>query len=451
MLMRRYIISFLMVFMACGAWAQETYYYCGGKKITLTRETGRSLKSMYVNNIGQQLKATDYLYVKLKSMDDKAMLSSVAETYGLDIYSQDEFMPLWFVLKKRSAESGNVVDIANRVYETGLFAECSPDFSMERAEISYDPNVGKQWGLYNTMTEGADINVSEAWNYATGRGVVIAIVDTGIELTHIDLAANIYPKSYDAWTGTSPSKVYGEHGTHCAGIAAAVRNNGIFVTGVAPDAKLMSVSCPLDEKNALFAVNMSRGINWAWMNGADIISLSWGCENSVMIEDAIENAISHGRGGKGCVVIKSAGNNNASGMTFPGNCRGVIDVANMTIKGVRNSRRSTGSNYGPGLFISAPGTDIYSTVPKNLYNSKSGTSMAAPHVAGVVALMLERCPDLTMQQVREILARTAKRLPTMVPQNERKDDLGVWDEYYGYGLVDAYNAVLEVMKYNITK
>ena len=77
--------------------------------------------------------------------------------------------------------------------------------------------------------------------------------------------------------------------------------------------------------------------------------------------------------------------------------------------------------------------------------------MAAPHVAGVVALMLERCPDLTMQQVREILARTAKRLPTMVPQNERKDDLGVWDEYYGYGLVDAYNAVLEVMKYNITK
>lgn len=462
--MNRHLITLLLLLFVYGAWAQEqgAYYYCKSRKIPLVKQPThtvadkltqtllgkiplvkqptRSMSTMYADNCGKLVMSTKYIYVKIKSEEDISVLYNTAEKYGLSVESQDEFMPLWFVLINPSFPDINSVDISNEIYETGLFEECSPDFIIDGKEISYDPYIKEQWGLYNYLTTNADICVSDAWNYSTGKGVVIAIVDEGIELTHVDLAPNIYHKSYDAMTGTSPSLVYGNHGTHCAGIAAAVRNNGTQISGVAPDAKLMSVSNNIDESE-LCARNMARGINWAWKNGADVISMSWACMDLGIVRDAIDSALVKGRNGKGCVLVKSAGNGHKPYITFPGTCEGVISVANMTKYGEINSSKANGSNYGDEMFVSAPGTVILSTVLNNSIDFYTGTSMAAPHVAGVAALMLERNSNLTVWQVREIIARTAKKLKTLDLSDFR--EYGAWSKYCGYGLIDAHKAVLE--------
>ena len=439
-----------MVFMACGAWAQETYYYCGGKKVFLnsfkSKSAFNSIVGAYTNTNGDYLELTGSIYVKLKSLSDKNLLPKVLEEYDLTLAEQNRFLPLWFVLHSQK-QGKTIIETANRIFEKGIFAECYPDFSMLGVELSFDPFVCKQWSMHNAQFPCVDAKISEAWNYSTGRNVVIAIVDEGIDMFHKDLAQNIYERSYDAASDTEPSTIYvsskdtnGNHGTHCAGIAAAVRNNGFGIVGVAPDAKLMSISDKLGVgEEADFS--HARGIMWAWQHGADVISCSWKCYNiRGIVTDAINEALSNGRNGKGCIVVKSAGNGNGY-ITEPGNVPGVIAVGNI----MQNGEINPESCHGKNLLVCAPGTNILSLKFGNDTVTWSGTSMAAPYVSGVVALMLERNPELTSKQVREILAKTAIRLPSM--PIGKKDELGVWDEHYGYGLVNALGAVLEAIKY----
>lgn len=393
----------------------------------------------YKDANGMELAPTGYVYVELKAAADYSLLKETASEFGCTVVRQNKFMPLWYTLRITPSSGANPVDVANGIYETGNFSASSPDFSFDALEISYDPDVTEQWGLYNPKYENIDISASQAWNYATGIGIKIAIVDQGIELTHDDLADNIYSKSYDAYTGKSPSGVYNSprsigHGTHCAGIAAAVRNNNIFIAGVAPDAKLMSVSMNFDAGNAIEQV--ADAINWAWQNGADIISCSWVCPDEDIICRALDNAIAKGREGKGCIMVKSAGNSGGA-ITFPGYYKeDIIAVGNITNTGVINS----GSSHGPNMLVCAPGTDILSTMVGNTTAVKGGTSMACPHVSGVAALILERNPKLSAAKVREIIARNAKKVGTKAYSTNKK--YGTWNEYYGYGLVDAYKAVL---------
>lgn len=331
-------------------------------------------------------------------------------------------------------------DAANAIYETGKFAASVADFVSNDKLISYDPNVTHQWGLYNPIYEGMDISISPAWNYSTGRGIKIGISDDGIELTHSDLAANIYPLSYDTESGTSPSRVFDPHGTHCAGIAAAVRNNGIQVAGVAPDAKLMSVSNSLRGVTKL-EENLANGINWAWQNGADIISCSWWCAKNDILENAINQALARGREGKGCIFVKSAGNTGGA-ISYPGDYRKeVLAIANMRIDGTL----SGSSAFGDNLFVTAPGSNILSTIPGNSTSYMSGTSMAAPHVAGLAALILERNLKLTAAQVREIIAKNTKKVGNYTYNTTKQ--YGSWNKHYGYGLIDAYHAVLNTPRY----
>jgi subtilisin family serine protease len=304
-------------------------------------------------------------------------------------------------------------------------------------EISYDPDIVNQWGLYNNEYEGMDISISNAWCYSSGKGVRIAIVDQGVDVNHIDLAKNIY-MSYDCSTRTSPTASYGNHGTHCAGIVAAVRNNGIQITGVAPDAKLMAAGVDFGQPNA--STSLADGINWAWENGADIISCSWKSPDLDIIRNALDNAIDKGRNGRGCVVVKSAGNS-SSEITFPGSYRKeVIAVANLTKSGVR----SNSSCFGENLLVAAPGTNILSTINGDKIGYMSGTSMACPHVSGIAALILERNEDLSVLEVREILAKSTKKVGDK-PYDTNKE-FGTWNKWYGYGMIDACKAVLNTKR-----
>lgn len=406
-------------------------------KRLISANSSKSLSIMpfYTTEDGCELIPNGYINVKLKAASDYSKLQIEALHKGCIIIEQNPFMPLWYNLRIDESRGLNSVDIANALYESGKFECAFPSFTLDALEISYDPDVYQQWNLYNPDYEGLDISASQAWSYATGRGVVIAIVDDGIDSTHKDLAPNIFYKSYDTETNTCPSKLYGSHGTHCAGIAAAVRNNGIQVVGVAPDAKLMSVS------NTLLGLGnmeyyLANGINWAWQNGADIISCSWYCYPNKLIENAIDNAVSKGREGKGCVFVKSAGNTSGP-ISYPGDYSpDVLAVANM----IKDGSIAPDSGRGSNLFVAAPGTGIFSTVLHNQIGEDKGTSMACPHVAGVAALVLERNPALTAVQVREIIARNAKKVGD-IPYSINKI-YGSWNERYGYGLVDAYNAVI---------
>lgn len=255
-------------------------------------------------------------------------------------------------------------------------------------------------------------------------------------MDHIDLVENVSSLSYDTETNTSPSILYGNHATHCAGIAAAVRNNGIHVAGVAPDAKLVSIS------NSLHGTTNSRirradGINWAWRNGVDVISNSWGSSTKhPAINQAIYNAFRYGREGKGCVIVFAAGNDYRRPVSYPANCNDTIIAVGAIEK---TGSLAPYSNVGEKLDVVAPGSDILSTMPNNMTGEMDGTSMACPHVAGLAALILERNPSLRVTEVNDLIEKNTKKITvdySVIKKN------GSWNNDFGYGLIDAYKTLV---------
>lgn len=390
----------------------------------------------YRTTEGTEVYLSPYLNVRLKEVQDINLLSSYAERYGLRIVKPVPFMPLWYILSVSSETEKNALEIANELWESGKFAAAVPDLCAGDLICSNDPMFNYQWGLYNSNYPGIDISVTPAWNYVTGKNVKIAILDSGVDLNHIDLASNISSISYDTETGSSPSVVYLNHGTHCAGIAAAVKDNGIQIAGVAPDATIVSISNKMIVSTDAPS-KLASGIEWAYQHGVDIISNSWYYPTQhPIIDEAIHDAFTYGRHGKGCVIVFAAGNSNSS-VEYPANCNDtVLAVGSINSAGTKASS----SNYGPGLDVVAPGVSILSTLPNNAIGYDSGTSMACPHVAGVAALILEKNSELMVNQVNSIINSNAKKI-SGVNFNITNAD-GSWNNQYGYGLVDAYSSVI---------
>lgn len=232
-----------------------------------------SITPCYRDSKGTLKIPNGYIIVKLKSEKDIEKLRDA--TAGIDLTIESiPFMSTWYSLMLHPNKGLNPIKVSNQLHATGLFDFAYPTFFYPNdiLEISYDSLVHRQWGLYNKEKPNYDISLSEAWNYATGRGIKIAIIDNGVDSSHVDLAKNMYRKSYDAEAEAVHNSIYNDHATHCAGIAAGIRNNGRFISGVAPDAKLMSIRINTSSPNRL---SIASAINWAWKNGADIISCSW--------------------------------------------------------------------------------------------------------------------------------------------------------------------------------
>ena len=326
-----------------------------------------------------------------------------------------------------------------------------------------DPRLSEQWGF---GTSAASINVRPAWDKSTGTGVVVAVIDTGIT-NHPDLNANILP-GYDFisdaamardgggrdnnpndegdWYAANecgvgyPASNSSWHGTHVAGTIAAVTNNAGGVAGTAFNAKIVPVR--VLGKCGGYTSDIADAIVWASggtvsgvpanANPAEVINMSLGGSGScsTTYQNAINGAVS-----RGTTVVVAAGNSNTNvSSAVPANCPNVIAVAATTSAGARASF----SNYGAGIDISAPGASILSTlntgttVPGSAsYASYNGTSMAAPHVAGVVALIQAAATTaLTPAQVESILKSTARPLP------------GACSGGCGAGIADADAAVV---------
>ncbi|PIZ14925.1 hypothetical protein COY51_06940, partial [Candidatus Desantisbacteria bacterium CG_4_10_14_0_8_um_filter_39_17] len=246
--------------------------------------------------------------------------------------------------------------------------------------VSPPPNdtyYGQQWGLTKIWAD-------YAWDVTKGdTSIVVAVVDTGVDTDHIDLLANLTsPKGYDFVNGDSdPNDGHG-HGTHVAGIIAAVTNNNTGVAGISWYSKILAVKVLSDNGEGSDA-NVAEGINYA-ANRAKVINLSLG---GTMPASVLQEAVNYARG-KGCVVIAAAGNDDKNEKNYPAACDGVIAVGATD----QNDNKASFSNYGDWIIVVAPGTDIWSTFPNHAhsykeevfnYDSLQGTSMATPFVSGV--------------------------------------------------------------------
>ena len=397
------------------------------------------LTSSYYTKNNKEVFASPYFYVKLKKEEDIDLLTSYADKYRLKVVKQNSFMPLWYILAVTKDCNKNVLECVNSLWESGDFATSEPDLCAKDLTYSNDPFYNQQWGLHNSLHPDIDISVDSAWPYATGSNIKIAIIDDGVFLYHKDLESNIASLYYDAlYNTTTYYQVYGGHGTHCAGIAAAVKDNGKLIAGVAPDATIVPISNRTDLMSSLSSEKWANGINWAVVHDVDVISCSWGAYSIGLLDDAIQNAFTNGRQGKGCVVVFATGNDSINSVSYPANSNEkILAVGAIDSTGVR----APFSNYGMELDLVAPGVHILSTVLNDTIGYNTGTSMACPHVAGVAALILERNSELTVDQVNSIICSNTKKVPNQNVYTE-SNSYGSWDEQYGYGLVNAYSSVI---------
>ncbi|MDZ8088307.1 MAG: S8 family peptidase [Nostoc sp. DedQUE12b] len=273
---------------------------------------------------------------------------------------------------------------------------------------------------------GADlVKAPEVWAHGyTGKGVVVAVVDTGVDYNHEDLKNNIWTNSKEiAGNGIDDDgngyvdDTYGwnfadqnnntlddnGHGTHVSGTIAG-ENNNYGVTGIAYDAKIMPVKA-LDSSGSGSYSSISKGIRYAVDNGANVINLSLGGGSS---NRTLESAINYASS-KGVIVVMAAGNDGDSSPDYPARYASKSGIAVGAVDKNNNlADFSNRSGTNPIAYVTAPGVKVYSSVPNNQYATYSGTSMAAPHVAGIVALMLSANPNLTDAQVRQIVTETAE-------------------------------------------
>lgn len=337
-------------------------------------------------------------------------------------------------------------------------------------ELSRDPNViaahedgyvraliepddtywGQQWGPQK-------IGAPDAWNITTGdSSVIIAVIDTGADLTHGDLADRLWVNAgevpgngvdddgngqiddihgwrfgHDAlgipYESNDVNDDHG-HGTHVTGIIAAQGNNGQGIAGIAWDCRVMIVKV-LDANGDGYYSDVANGVVYATDNGAQIINLSLGGpDKNPIMEDAIAYANAHDT-----LVIAAAGNA-GSAVLYPAAYSGAVAVAATD----QNDQRLWFSCYGPEVDLSAPGSLIYSTCRGNRYCLKSGTSMAAPHVAGLAALLRSYYRDDSAAQVLHRLKTTAQDV-----------DAPGWDLYTGWGRIDARRALPAAERFQI--
>lgn len=378
--------------------------------------------------------AEDRVFVKFREGTSVQSMASIKETLNANMLQRYDFIDteLWQIrdisVKEAILQFHNHPDIEYIEPDLAIKLE-KPVHVMEMNDggstgrdqtIPNDPFFNDLWGMYNTGqgggTPGADIDATLAWNIETGDTILIAVFDSGIQYTHPDIAGNMWEGiGYDFADGNdNPWDVDG-HGTHVAGTIAAVGNNGIGVTGVSWTAQLMAVKMFRNDGGSTTSYAVS-GMQYAIANGAQISNHSWSVNAFIQ---TLFNAFSAARDA-GQLAVAAAGNQNINNDTshrYPANFN--LDNIIAVAASDHQDNRASYSNYGPStIHIAAPGGDhppvqgmILSTYRNNGYIWMSGTSMAAPHVAGAASLVWSHYPEWDYSAVRTNILQSVDQLP----------------------------------------
>ena len=461
------------------------------------------------NNPSTFFYLTDRITIQFDEKVDELSRSAIANFAALKIVRQIEGIPNTFLCEITKQATENPIKIANRltrypevlVAEPNILVETQPHYTPR------DPLYPKQWYLNNKggseLVGGAQIYAEAAWDMTRGvRSIVIAIADDSVDLTHPDfqgegkIVSPIDLKDDDL--SPMPVAESDNHGTACAGVAAA-EENGKGIVGVAPGCALM----PIRTTGFLDDDSVEKIFNWAIEKGAAVISCSWGpgavyYPLSLRQSAVITKAATQGRGGRGCVILFAAGNANrpvngtVNEKGWPNNLLGdrtnwlagfavhpdVIAVAASTSL----NKKAAYSNWGTSISVCAPsnnappgtwlpqtgsiatGPEVTQYLPGlgvftadrvgapgydagDYTDTFGGTSSATPVVAGVAALVLSANPRLTAPEVRGILEQTADKIVDPEPDPQLGNRMGNYDpnsrrsDWFGYGKVNAFKAV----------
>jgi subtilisin family serine protease len=301
--------------------------------------------------------------------------------------------------------------IERSLRRSGLFKAVERDYVVQVAELPNDPHFSSQWGL-------TKIAAPLSWDLSKGSSAApVAVLDTGVELNHPDLAGQLQP-GFDFVNGDAdPSDDHG-HGTRMIGIVAALQNNNLGISGIAPDTQILPGKVMGADGFGLYG-DVADGITWAVDQGARVINLSLvGPGPSSVMQSAIDYATAND-----VLVVASSGNWGSDDPAYPAAFDNVVSVGAIG----DNDIRSSFSNYGASLDIVAPGASILTTTLNAGYTGSTGTSPAAAHASATFALLLAAEPGLSRTAAIQRLYDGAADL----------GGLG-WDQFYGWGRIDTY-------------
>lgn len=405
---------------------------------------------------------------ELEELESKSLIGILFDQLNVDSYRpilpnskgvENHNFRLHRTFLLRFSLTANLSKLKTALEDSDLIEEVTYNYlrpTLANGIVPNDSKFPEQWGL-------PLMQLPQAWKIEKGsRDIIIAIVDSGIDYRHDDLASKVWVNPNEipdngldddengyiddvyGWDFTDAPNLQAEgdftegdnepidesgHGTHVAGIAGALPDNGIGIAGVAWNCSLMAVRAGLTLGGGarMQDDDSAASIIYAADNGANIINMSWGSkQQSFVIRDAIDYAYQ-----QGVVLVGAAGNSGESDSIFPAGYSKVISVASFN----QNGERFYKSNFGASVDINAPGNSILSTHINNGYRTLTGTSMAASHVSGVAALMLSKRPSLTSEEVRQILINTVEVIP-------KNDSIEPDHKLVGSGSVNSYRALL---------
>ena len=389
--------------------------------------------------------AADRVLVRFKPYVADAYAQGLLRSYG---FSSVHPIPQIGVYSFRTSHGSSVTETLAMLRRNGDIEQARPDYRARLTDapndtffVSYQYNLRNRGGILDIsddiqpqMTSGADIKATPAWDAALGDpGVVIAVLDSGVDRTHPDLAAKVVSPGHDFANDDDDATDDNWHGTHVAGVAAADTNNAQGIAGVARNCMILPIKVAGADGTGFYSWIID-GLIWATDQGAAVINLSMGGDfDDPFLEDACKYAFD-----RGVVVVASAGNEFGGPVVYPAAYDSYVLAVAATDY---NDQPADFSSSGPQVDVAAPGVYILGPVPQWYagegylpYLFASGTSQAAPHVSGMAALIKSLKPDLRPADIMRIIRYTADDVNASVDRGR--------DDHIGYGRINMERALV---------